>query len=143
MTEDRPANAETLAISGCEKELCRLRELFAGLSWSIDTVHTLAEAKEWLTRNRTPVILCESCLPDGDWKAALRLTAGSANSPSLIVMSRLADERLWVDVLSSGGYDVMALPVTRADLFHTLSGAWRSWKARHNTDAVPLCAALN
>lgn len=30
MTEDRPANAEIQAISECEKELCRFRELFAG-----------------------------------------------------------------------------------------------------------------
>jgi hypothetical protein len=39
MIKDRPANAETLAVSGNETELSHLRQLFAGSGWSIHTAH--------------------------------------------------------------------------------------------------------
>jgi DNA-binding NtrC family response regulator len=123
-------NNQTLAVSGSEIELSRLRDLFAGTSWAIETVNTLGAAKEWLARNPTSVVLCETLLPDGDWKAVLRAAAALHDPPSLVVMSRQADNRLWLEVLNHGGCDVLALPTQRTDLFQVLGSAWRSWKAR-------------
>jgi DNA-binding NtrC family response regulator len=123
-------NNQTLAVSGSETELSHLRDLFAGSSWAIETVHTLRAAKEWLASHPTPVVLCEKLLPDGDWEAVLRAATALPDPPSLVVMSRQADDRLWLEVLNHGGSDVLALPAKRTDLFQAISGAWRSWKAR-------------
>jgi DNA-binding NtrC family response regulator len=59
-----------LAVSGDPRELKQLGCLFNGSSWGLCTARTLAEAREWLNRNQTPIILCDSRLPDGDWKAS-------------------------------------------------------------------------
>ena len=59
-----------LAVSGDPRELKQLGCLFNGSSWGLCTARTLAEAREWLNRNQTPIILCDSHLPDGDWKAS-------------------------------------------------------------------------
>jgi DNA-binding NtrC family response regulator len=133
-----PKKVEVLAVSGDETELDNLRCLFAGSSWGFRTAHTLTEAREWLSRNETPVVLCDSSFPHGDWKELLRLTMEMAHSPCLVVVSRLADNRLWSEVLNLGGYDVLALPVKRAEVFRTVSGAWRSWKDRFDRKPIAL-----
>jgi DNA-binding response OmpR family regulator len=54
----------------------------------------------------------------------------------LIVVSRLANESLWAEVLNLGGFDVLALPFDREELERvTLSAVRRS---RHASSSVPL-----
>jgi DNA-binding response OmpR family regulator len=46
----------------------------------------------------------------------------------LIVTSDLADDRLWAEALNLGAYDVLAKPFRAAEVFRTVSLAWRQWK---------------
>jgi DNA-binding NtrC family response regulator len=119
-----------LAVSGNQSDLSMLGCLFAGSSWVLCTAGTLAEAGEWLQRSPAPVVLCESRLPDGDWKALLRMVGGLEDPPNVVVISRHADETLWVEALNSGAFDVLAGPTNQTDVFRALSSAWRSWKER-------------
>jgi hypothetical protein len=41
------------------------------------------------------------------------------------VASRLADDKLWVDVLNLGGSDVLALPFDHDEVIRSVSLAWR------------------
>jgi DNA-binding response OmpR family regulator len=66
------------------------------------------------------VILCEASLPDGNWKGLLERFSCSANPPYLIVTSRLADERLWAEVLNLGGYDVLAKPFNPEEVYRVV-----------------------
>jgi DNA-binding NtrC family response regulator len=127
-----------LAVSGNHEELEQLQRLFTESSWMLQALGTLADAKRWLGQNPAPVVLCASQLPDGDWKDMLQVTAQIDPSPNLVVASRLADNRLWAEVLNLGGYDVLPLPTNAAEMFRTLSGAWRNWKARSDVEAIGL-----
>jgi DNA-binding NtrC family response regulator len=46
----------------------------------------------------------------------------------LIVTDRLADERLWAEVLNLGGYDLLLKPFDPEELLRVVSSAWASWK---------------
>ena len=94
-----------LAVSGIHSDLSMLRCLFAGSSWALCTAGTLAEAWEWLQRNPAPVVLCESCLPDGDWKALIRIVDTLEDPPNVVVTSRHADDNLWAEALTAGAFD--------------------------------------
>jgi hypothetical protein len=96
-----------------------------------------------LSGNTTPVVLCANQLPDGDWKALLRLADGLAHPPNLIVFTRLADDRLWAEVLNLGGFDVLEFPVNRVELFRAMSGAWRNWRDRFSGHGSTGTAAAN
>jgi DNA-binding response OmpR family regulator len=50
--------------------------------------------------------------------------------PLLVVTSRVADDRLWSEVLNLGGYDVLAKPLNTKEVFHVAGLAWMSWKQR-------------
>jgi DNA-binding response OmpR family regulator len=134
---------EVLAVSGSDEDLSRLRATFVGSSWELHTARTVDEAGASLSGNTTPVVLCACHLPDGDWKALLRLAGGLAHPPNLIVFTRLADDRLWAEVLSLGGFDVVAFPVNRVELFRAISSAWRNWRDRSPAHCAASGAAAN
>ena len=54
-----------------------------------------------------------------------------SSPPSFIVTSRLADERLWVEALNVGAYDVLVKPFDVAELKRVLNSAWCEWRERH------------
>jgi DNA-binding response OmpR family regulator len=56
------------------------------------------------------VLICESNLSDGSWRDVLSGLAAEAAAPPLILVSRLADDHLWAEVLNLGGYDVLSKP---------------------------------
>ncbi len=78
------------------------------------------EALSFLHRNHVPVVICERDLPDGTWKDVLEPLAAQSHFPAVIVTSRLADERLWLEVLDAGGYDVLPKPLDRQEAKRTL-----------------------
>ena len=51
----------------------------------------------------------------------------TVDSPSLIVTSRLADERLWAEALNLGAYDVLAKPFDSTEAMRVVGAAWRAW----------------
>jgi DNA-binding response OmpR family regulator len=87
-------------------------------------LRTCTEVRGRLERTIPRVILCDSDLPDGNWKDVLEMAASLHDPPPVIVTSRLADEYLWAEVLNLGGYDVLSKPLDARELERTLRLAW-------------------
>ena len=49
------------------------------------------------------------------------------NAPSLIVTSRLADDRLWAEALNLGAWDVLAKPFHVTEVIRSVRSAWQHW----------------
>lgn len=90
----------------------------------------MAETLRFLEGQDVSVIVCERDLPDGSWKDMLQAIGVHEHAPHLIVVSALADECLWSEVLNLGGYDVLLKPLNSSELFRVLSSAARSWRER-------------
>jgi DNA-binding NtrC family response regulator len=110
-----------------EPETRPLCEIAQQWGWRLQKAASYREAMARLCLNRTPVIVCNRHLPDGTWEDVLSGTAAQNDRPRLIVVSRHADERLWVEVLDLGGFDVVASPFTESEIRHSVQTAWRNW----------------
>lgn len=77
--------------------------------------------------SRKPAIVITSDRFEGGqtWKDVLRETARAAVKPEVIVGSRLADDRLWAEVLNHGAFDLLEIPYRRSDVLYTISFAVR------------------
>ena len=53
-----------------------------------------------------------------------------ADAPNMIVTSRLADERLWAEVLNVGGYDLLVAPYDRDEVVRIAAQAWLDWERK-------------
>ena len=88
--------------------------------WAVRPAQSAEEALDHLSRHTTPVVICESSLPDGDWKDLL------GKVRRLIVTVRDADGALWAEVLNLGGYDVLAQPFDEAEVSRVVASAGRN-----------------
>ena len=101
-----------------------LRQIIGHSRWTLLEANTLAEASAILGEDAGVVVLCESGLPDGTWRELLDHTTGLPQPPPLIVAASHADDYLWMEVLNSGGYNVIAKPFEEQEVFQVLSMAW-------------------
>ena len=124
-----------LAVSPFEDDHSSLGQIFRRSRWIIDTCHSFREACAVLQQNSVPVVLCDESLPDGSWRDLLERASQSDNPPPVIVTSRLADDRLWSEVLSLGGYDLLCKPFRQSEVFRDVTLAFLHWK-NHRKEPV-------
>ena len=93
-----------------------------------DVPHTVPVS---LHEGRVPIVLCDD---DSGWREMLHEFRSLPDPPSLIVTSRLADDRLWSEALNLGAYDVLAKPYDSKEVIRVLDMAWMRWVER---SAVP------
>jgi DNA-binding response OmpR family regulator len=123
------ARVPVLLVSAQHADRARLRQIMGHGSWRLHMSATSRDALALLRQHRIPVVICDSELTDGDWKLLLIRLSDLPDPPRLIVSSRLADERLWAEVLNFGGHDVLSTPFDPREVLRAALLAWQSWNS--------------
>lgn len=114
MTDEPTLVPIVLAVFPAEEDRVTLSKIFAGSGWRLLATATLAEALLLLNTPCIGVVISECAFLDGHgWKDLFGVMQEMINPPPLVVADRLADERLWAEVLNLGAQDLLAKP------FHT------------------------
>jgi DNA-binding NtrC family response regulator len=145
MAERPIANPTVLAVFPTREDRRALEQIFANTHWRLQFTSTLCETKTALERSAVGVVLSESRLPDGHgWTDVLHETQGSELLTPLVVVDRLADDRLWAEVLNMGGYDLLMKPFDEREVLHAVSMACRHCEdeRRMNTSRKPPKSAV-
>lgn len=133
---DQPCTA--LAVNLIPEDSISLAGILRGSCWRLKEAQTCQEALYLAGNGPVPVVLCEPCMSDGSWNTLIDRIRQLAAPPAVIVVSRLADERLWVEVLGAGGYDVLVTPFDRSELFRVLFLAWTAFERKMEPMPVSL-----
>ena len=141
MGPEEDAAMTVLAVSLSHWDLGSLKAIFSHSRWRLYQANSCAEAISFFDVHPIPVVISEENLADGTWRDLLALCASLGNPPQLIVTSYFADNRLWAEALNLGAYDVLAIPFRAAEVFHSVSLAWRRWKDRFSHTDRSLCTA--
>jgi DNA-binding response OmpR family regulator len=107
-----------------------LRKILTSPQWEICEAATYCDAVEILNSLRVSVAICDTDIADGNWQVLLADLQNRADPPTLVVTSRLADERLWAEVLSRGAYDVLVQPFERGEVLRVARMAWMAWREK-------------
>ena len=110
---------------------------YTSSKWALIESSTIGSAVASLRENRPPIVLCEADLDPGTWQVMLGEIIRLPEPPFLIVTSRLADERLWAEVVNLGAYDVLAKPFESKEVVRIVSLAWLHWKDRYELPINP------
>jgi DNA-binding response OmpR family regulator len=88
------------------------------------------------------VVISGARLPDGhSWNDLLNEMRTMECPPPLIVTDRLADERLWAEVLNLGAYDLLTIPFDAKEVLHAVSTACRRTENVHEMAMLGKAAA--
>lgn len=89
-----------LFVSPNDEDHRALIHILPPAGWSLDSAFDCVEAIKSLEAEFAPVVIVERDLPDGNWKTLHNRLIQMPFPPKLIVTCRLADERLWAEVLN-------------------------------------------
>ena len=112
-----------LVVSPNDEDHWALIHILRPEGWAVDTVATCAEAVRSLAQEPAAVVIVEEYLPDGNWRTLWNQLMRMELPPKLIVTSRLADERLWAEVMTLGGFDVLAQPFCATETLRCVNAA--------------------
>jgi DNA-binding NtrC family response regulator len=119
-----------LLISPDAEDAVFMREIASSLGCRLESASDWHEAELALQRDVFRVVIAERDLHDGNWRDVLSCLERYSYNPLLVVVSRLADERLWAEVLNLGGFDVLAKPFAQEEANRVIDYALISWKQR-------------
>lgn len=129
-----------LSVSPLAEDHFSLQAIFDHSKWQLYRADCLASAQAVMSRREIGVVICERNLEPGTWVDMLEEGRLLPNAPSLIVTSRLADDRLWAEALNLGAYDVLAKPFERMELVRSVISAWLHWYHKHEVPTMELAA---
>lgn len=126
-----------LAILPSEEDQAALKQIVADSRWNLGIVERLRQARPLIDELDAGVVITDSRLPDGCWQDVLWELQCRRVEPVLIVASRLADDRLWAEVLNFGVYDLLATPFQGQELIRSVVLAWQQWQGKFMSREVP------
>jgi len=115
--------AGVLFVSPHSEDADRLSQILDPLSVALECVADLEQARCKLLQEPYPVILTDAALPDGAWSDVLDLAHRVSPASQVIVTTRLADARLWIEALGRGVFDVLAQPFYPREVRRILANA--------------------
>ena len=120
-----------LSISPREEDRMALESAVSHSRWILVTADCRSAAFRILRRHDISVVLCERNLNPGTWTDVLDHLIALPKIIPLIVMSELADDRLWAEALNLGAWDVLSKPLDRAEVLRSLDVAWQHWHGQN------------
>ncbi|MEO7146036.1 MAG: response regulator [Bryobacteraceae bacterium] len=114
-----------MSVFANDEDNAALERIVAASEWKIWQAKDCREARTILHRTKITVVLCDQYLSDGSWRLLRSEVAQLAAAPLLIVVSAVADEALWAEVLNLGAYDLLAKPFRADEVLRTISSAPR------------------
>ena len=123
MGKGAEARATLVAVFGQGEDRLSLEPVLSPCEWEVIWTRTCAEAVAAVRRTAAPIILCDEKFADGEWKELWNELGKSPCPPEFILASRLADERLWAELLNLGGYDLLTKPFRPEEVIRAVQGA--------------------
>jgi DNA-binding NtrC family response regulator len=116
-----------LSVSPLEEDQLSLEAIVGHSTWRLFKADHIPSALTFLRQHKIAVVLCERDLQPGTWIDLLENIRHLPHPPSLIVASRLADDRLWAEALNLGAWDVLAKPFDRTEVIRSVKSGWQHW----------------
>jgi FixJ family two-component response regulator len=88
-----------------------------------------------LRTRQIPIVLCDHDAYPEAWREIPRACKLLPAPPCVIVTSRWASDRLWMELLNEGAFDLLSKPFDPADVMRIIHSAWVHWQNRHGVAA--------
>ena len=135
------AGLEIVLVSPSVSEALPLQRILARAQSTVTWFPTCRAALAFLREHPAGVVVSQTEMTDGCWKDLLDALSRFTPPPNLIVSSRLAEDRLWAEVLNLGGYDVLLTPFEREEALRVCQAAGRAWQRKRSEISIPLSEA--
>ena len=105
------------------------RAAFAGIAahahWEVRMASTRESAEEILKHHPADVIVCDRDVKPAGWREAMEALAAQSPESRFILSTPANDDKLWLEVIERGGYDVVSTPLHQDRVIRAINQAAR------------------
>ena len=109
-----------VAVLAGEHDRELLSQIATQANWSLQMPRTFRGAIQIVSQNPAAVIIGDQ----PDWRAALETLRINSPNSRIILTASETDDKLWLEVLDRGGFDVVTRPFHPRRLLETIGRAW-------------------
>lgn len=120
---DPRGRVRILAVLPNPEDRVSLSAIASNEGWSLRLASHCDSAIEILRHHPADIIICARDVKPSGWRDALTLLAAEAPGTCLILASPENDDRLWLEVIERGGFDVVTTPIHAARMVHAVRQA--------------------
>jgi DNA-binding NtrC family response regulator len=128
MSGARMHQVAVLAVTSRPADAECLRRIFANSNWRLDIARTIGDAVREIVEREIPVVLCGEEIDSQPWEVLLHRVREVKPDTQIVVISRTCDDSLWGEVLTTGAFDVLPVPLEAGEVLRVVASAWRHWR---------------
>jgi|SRR5579871_5638185 len=128
---------KVLGLLADERDRVLLRAAGSARDWEVTLAASYPEAHGLLEKTESPVVLCDRDLPQQDWWSAVESLAACPHRACILLVSKVADDYLWNEIVRRGGYDVLSKPLQQDELERAVRLAFVYWNSTMNRATAP------
>ena len=129
-----------LVLAGPKQTETRLREIVESAGWQLHHSPEWRLALDLAVRLGATVFMFDYDANPSEWEDALGRVLNWSHAPAFLMTSRLADDRLWAELLARGGYDLLLTPFDDAEVQRTIRSAHQHCKESAMARPTPAIA---
>ena len=123
-----PLRIRMVAVLGSSQDRYLLYEISERNHWEVFFAETQEQARQMSDQLKPAIILFDRDVVGADWRDAVSSLASVSAGGCVLLISRVADEYLWNEIVSVGGYDLLHKPLNEKDLSRAIKLAWSYWR---------------
>jgi FixJ family two-component response regulator len=117
-------NIPLLMVTSRAEDVEELKSLFRETPWELNDVSNVEQAVAALKAAPVPILLFDRDLDSEHWQATMKRFIHSRRGACLVLVSSVADQYLWDEVVQHGGFDLITRPFRREQVLSTLMFAY-------------------
>ena len=131
-----PNRITILSLLADTEDRCLIDDLSSKYSWDVFFAKGWREAYGLTDQIKPAIILFDRDVAGADWRHVVSALASTSTAACVLLVSRVADDYLWNEVVSNGGYDVVPKPLREDDLVRVVRLAWSYWNGIRQAGAM-------
>jgi DNA-binding NtrC family response regulator len=115
-----PARTAIVALTVSEQDRNVLTSIAQQEPFDIHFAESCEDASKMASQLTAPMILFDRNWPGTDWRMAVEQLAASPHHACVILMSGVADDYLWQELIRRGGYDILPKPLRNDNVIRVI-----------------------
>lgn len=124
-----PSRVPVVALVVNEQDRYVLRSISGKEPLDVHFAESCEEGRALANHLSSPVILFDRDWPGTEWRTAVENLAASSHQACVILMSGVADDYLWQELIRQGGYDVLSKPLRAESVARVVKLALSYWNS--------------
>ena len=124
-----PSRVPVVALVVSEQDRYILSSTSGHEALDVRFAESCEEARTLANKLTAPIVLFDRDWPGAEWRTAVAILAALPHRACVILMSGVADDYLWQELIRTGGYDVLPKPLRPDNVVRVVKLALSYWNS--------------